>query len=495
MSLFRLLYRNIIPIYYQINVKLFLEQLSKKIYCVRLILIVMVINMIIKKNSNDKIKKSKEIIKKEKEKIKEEKNKIKLEKTKKFYNTKLGKIVKKLFLVKETDASNTMTVKEQIFSMLYFELLGFILCLVILFVLSGGKNFIKLYKELNKLINVYDTITTSYYGDLDKDQLIDTAIESMLSEIGDNYTTYTNEESTSDFLENIEGTYEGIGCMVSMNESGNIYVVSLFEDSPAAKAGLQENDIILKIDDQDYQGKTSEDMANYVKENTNKKIKLLIKRDGQEQEITITREKVEVPSVTSKVIENENKKIGYINISIFSSVTYEQFQKQLEELENKKIESLIIDVRNNTGGYLSSVTDISSLFLKKGKIIYQLEDNKKTDKIKDETKAYRTYPIAVLVNASSASASEILAAAIKESYGGLVVGTNTYGKGTVQKTKQLSDGSMIKYTIQKWLTPNGNWINENGLEPTNYVESKIENDQDSQLQTAITLLTEQLNKK
>lgn len=446
---------------------------------------------IIKMRKNEKIDKSKEIIKKEKQKIKEEKRKIRYEKNKKFYNTKFGKFIKKVFL-KNDNKKEEVTLKEQIFSMIYFEIIGAILCLLVLFILSGGHNFIKLYKDLNKLINVYDTITSNYYGDLNKEELVDNAIESMLNGIGDSYTTYTDEETTNNFLENIEGSYEGIGCMVSTNELGEIYVVSIFDNSPAQKAGLQENDIILKIDGEDYTGKTSEDMANYVKGNENDKIKFIIKRGEEEKEFTVVREKVEVPTVTSKVIEEQDKKIGYIDISIFSAVTYDQFKTELEKLEKEKTQGLIIDVRNDTGGYLSAVTDISSLFLKKGQVIYQLEDNKKTEKIKDETKESRDYPIAVLINAGSASASEILASAIKESYNGFVVGTNSYGKGTVQKTKKLSDGSMIKYTVQKWLTPDGNWINEKGVEPTNFVEVTTEENVDNQLQTALNLIVDKI---
>ena len=184
--------------------------------------------------------------------------------------------------------------------------------------------------------------------------------------------------------------------------------------------------------------------------------------------------------------------IAYVRVS-----TVEQNEaRQVEALEKQNIEGLIIDVRNDTGGYLSSVTDISSLFLKKGKVIYQLEDDKSKEKIKDTTKEHREYPIAVLINGASASASEILASTIKESYGGIVVGTNSYGKGTVQKTKNLPDGSMIKYTAQKWLTPKGNWINEIGVEPTTVVELDIlnyTNGTDNQLDTAVSQIIEKLN--
>lgn len=441
-----------------------------------------------KKETNEKIKKSKEIIKKEKQKIKAEKKKQRQEKIKQ--NKLIIKIIKP-----KKEETETLSVGEQIFSMLYFELIGVILCLLILFALSGGKNYFKLYGDLKKLINVYDTIDSNYYGKLDKEKLIDNAINSMISSLGDDYTTYTDDTTANDFLEELEGTYEGIGCTVSMNISGEIIVVSLFEDGPAKKAGLQENDIILKIDDEDFAGKNSEEMANYVKSSSNSKLKFIIKRNDEEQEIIIKREKVEVPTVTSKTIEQEDKKIGYIDISIFSAVTYEQFKVQLEKLEKDNIEGLIIDVRSDTGGYLSAVTDISNLFLKKGKIIYQLEDNNGIEKIKDSTKAHREYPVAVLINSSSASASEILASAIKESYGGIIIGTNSYGKGTVQKTQILKDGSMLKYTTQNWLTPKGNWINEVGVKPTVEVLYDITIQTDNQLETAVTEITKKLNEE
>ena len=433
------------------------------------------------KRKDDKINKSKEIIKREKEKIR-------LEKQKRFYDTALGK---KIFKRKKID---DLPIKEQFVSMVYFEILGIILCLLILFVLSGGRNYFKLYYDLRKLINVYDTITSSYYGDIDKNKMIDSAIESMLNEAGDGYTTYSNKKDTQLFLENMDSTYEGFGCTVATNISNEIYVVSLFENSPAAAAGLQKDDVILKIDGISFEGKTSEDMSNYVKNSKKSKITVVIRRKDEEKELTVNRKKIEIPTVEGKVIDNTE--IGYIQINVFSAVTSEQFKKELINLEKEKIKGLIIDVRGNSGGYLSSVTDISSMFLKKGDIIYQLENGSKIEKIKDKTKESRSYPVAVIVNAASASASEILASAMKESYHGLVVGTNTYGKGTVQKTKQLKDGTMIKYTVQKWLTPKGNWINEIGVTPTDFVEYKTATEtevtSDRQLQKAIDLIAEKL---
>ena len=278
-------------------------------------------------------KESKEIIKREKQKIKEAKKKIKREKQERFYNTKLGKVIRKMFLVKRNNNQEPITIKEQIVSMIYFEILGFIICLLVFFILSGGKNYIRDYIELKKLINVYDAVTTSYYGKIDKQAMIDNAIESMMEEVGDDYTIYTDKKETTNFLENVDGVYEGIGCTVATNDNGEIYVVSLFNDSPASAAGIQEKDIILKIDDKDFKEKTSEDMANYIKNSKNNKIKLTIKRGEEEKEITINRKKVKIPTVQGKIINRDNKKLGYIQISIFSSQTYEQFRKELETLE------------------------------------------------------------------------------------------------------------------------------------------------------------------
>ena len=427
------------------------------------------------------IKKSKEIIKKEKEKIKKLKHQLIIN----------SKIFKKVFKIKPNDEKNS--IKKQILNIIYYEFLGALLCLIILFILTGGKNYFKLYFELNKLIETYDTITSNYYGKIDKKKMIDSAISSMISNIDDSFTNYSNRKVTEDFEETVTGTYEGIGATVSMDDKKNIIVVAVFDESPAQKAGLKPKDIIKKIDGKNFSQKNSDDMANYVKSSKKNKIKLTILREGKEKEIIIKRELIKVPTVSSKIIKKDNKKIGYINISIFSNVTTSQFKKELNKLEKEKINALIIDVRNNNGGYLKTATEISSVFLKKDKVIYQLVDKKKTYKEKDTTKEYKSYPVAILVNQYSASASEILAAAIKESYKGHVVGTKTFGKGTVQKTKKLKDGTMIKFTVQKWLTPNGEWINKKGLSPTDKVEITSTN-KDDQLEKSVEILIRDLKK-
>ena len=387
------------------------------------------------------------------------------------------------------------TSKEVIIVMIFSIGIGILMCFGGISIITG-KNYLAVTKDLKKIVDTYYAIVDNYYGELDRDKLIDGAVEGMISSVGDTFTSYSDTDSTSSFDETINGSYEGIGCTVATLEDGTISVIDMFEDSPSYKAGLKVGDIILKVDGESYEGKNSNDISNYIKNSGKSKIVLTVKRYNEEKDISINLSKVEIPHVSGKVIEQDSKKIGYIKISLFASNSYKQFKNKLDELEKSNIDDLIIDVRDNSGGYLSSVTDICNLFLDKGKFIYQLEDSKGKVKKKDTTKEKRKYDIVVLINGGSASASEILASAIKESYGGDIVGTNSYGKGTVQQTKKLLDGSMIKYTTQKWLTPDGNSINEVGVTPTKVVELNEEyfnnptTENDNQLQEAIKLILE-----
>ena len=393
----------------------------------------------------------------------------------------------------KTKEKELYTSKEVIIVMIFSIGIGILMCFGGISIITG-KNYLAVTKDLKKVVDTYYAIVDNYYGELDKDKLIDGAVEGMISSVGDTFTSYSDTESTSSFDETINGSYEGIGCTVATLEDGNISVIDMFDDSPSYKAGLKVGDVILKVDGESYEGKNSNDISNYIKNSGKSKIVLTVKRNNEEKDISINLSKVEIPHVSGKVIEQDNKKIGYIKISLFASNSYKQFKNKLDELEKSNIDDLIIDVRDNSGGYLSSVTDICNLFLDKGKVIYQLEDSKGKVKKKDTTKEKRKYDIVVLINGGSASASEILASAIKESYGGDIVGTNSYGKGTVQQTKKLLDGSMIKYTTQKWLTPDGNSINEVGVTPTKVVELNEEyfnnptTENDNQLQEAINII-------
>lgn len=384
---------------------------------------------------------------------------------------------------------------DEVFSITIFSLLlGVLACFSVLTILNKGKNYFVLSKELAKFVDAYDAIVNNYYKEVDKDKLVESAINGMVSSIGDEYTSYSDKDVTDNFNETVNGKYMGIGALIMKSEK-DLVIYKVFEDSPSYRAGLKDGDIILKLDDKDTKDMSVNDIASIVKNDTNKEVKLLVKRGEENLDITIVKDMVELPVVSGKVINHNDKKIGYISLSIFSSVASEQFNKELVKLEKEGISGLVIDVRGNSGGYLTTVTDIASYFLKKGDIIYKLEVNDKVTVRKDKTKESRDYPVAVLIDKNSASASEILASSIKESYNGYVVGTNSYGKGTVQQTLVLSDGSMIKYTIEKWLTPLGNWINEEGVIPTNYVELSSEYlnnpvfENDNQLNKALELVS------
>lgn len=384
--------------------------------------------------------------------------------------------------------------KELFIVMIFSLCLGFISCFSIFVLFNGGRNYFSVNKDLDKFIDAYYAIVDNYYGDVDKDKLLNNAISAMANSVGDEFTVYSDTDASLVFKETVDGVYEGIGCSIIQNIDNTIEVMEIFEDGPAFKAGLNVGDIILNVNGKDIKEYDVSSLSQYIKNEAESKIVMRILRGSEEKTITIVRGEVETPTVNSEIINSNNKKIGYVSISIFSSVTSKQFDSHINKLLKENIDGLIIDVRGNIGGYLTSVDEISKRILKKGDVIYQLEKNGKTEVFKDNTKESLNIPIAILVNSSSASASEILASVIKESYKGYVVGTNTYGKGTVQQTLTLSDGSILKYTAQKWLTPDGNWINEVGVEPTNYVElssTYIENpirENDNQLQEAINLL-------
>ncbi len=345
-------------------------------------------------------------------------------------------------------------------------------------------------KYLKEFVDTYEEIQTEYYERVDNKELIGNAISGMLQNLEDPYSVYMDEDLTESFNERLYGDYTGIGAEISMTEDGKVIVYSTFEGSPAEKAGLKFGDVIVKINNESTEGKNSDDVSKLIKGVPGTKINITINRDGKEYNYDLIRENVVLNSVTSKVYNSNNKKIGYVKITIFAANSYTQFRNEVLKLEKENIDSLIIDVRNNSGGYLDTVTDMLSMFLKKGSIIYQLDEKGDITKVKDETKESRKYKVGVLINEYSASASEILAAAIKENYGGEVIGVNSYGKGTVQQTKELNTGGMMKFTTQKWLTSKGNWINEKGVEPTVKVELNknynIDDEStDNQLQKAI----------
>lgn len=344
---------------------------------------------------------------------------------------------------------------------------------------------------INELVKSYNNITANYYDNIDEKSLVDAAINGMLNYLGDPYTTYLDKTNTNSLTDALAGTYEGIGIEVSKNDNNEIEVKTVFDDTPSSEAGLLVGDVILKINEEDVTTKTTTDAVAIIKSSKSSNIKLQIKRNEEIKDIDVVRKELFLPVVSSELLNQNDKNIGYIAVEKFSETVFEQFSKELNKLEKNSLDGLIIDLRNNTGGFLVGATKMAELFLEKGKVIYSLQSKLDNEVTKDETDEKRDYKVYILVNKSSASASEILAAALKYSYGAKLVGTTTYGKGKVQKTSKLSDGTMYKYTSAKWLTPYGDCIDGIGLSPDLNVElseeyaNNMTKENDNQLQMAL----------
>lgn len=354
------------------------------------------------------------------------------------------------------------------------------------------KNYYKIDKTssnkdyLKELEYAYNNILNSYVEKVDEKELTNAAIKGMYNYLGDPYTSYLDKDSTDNLMDRLKGEYKGIGVEITTNESGTV-VMTVFENSPAEEAGIMVGDIITKVKGVDVNGKTTSEVSNMIK-STNGNVEIEVNRGGITKTLTL---KVSTVSIKS-VIKNKYYKTGYLRIETFSNTTYKQFKESLETLEKDGIENLIVDVRNNGGGFLNSAVEIAELFVEKGKPIYGLQTKDKKEMYKDTTKEKRDYKVIVLINGGSASASEVLAAALKESYGATLLGTKSYGKGTVQDTSELESGGMIKYTTAYWLTPKGVTINEKGLTPDIEVTGSFKDgmilENDVELQTAINNL-------
>ena len=339
---------------------------------------------------------------------------------------------------------------------------------------------------LAELYKAYDEIKSNYYSSVDLGSLVDAGIKGMFSYLGDPYTTYLDKDQTDNLTDSLKGTQHGIGVLINLSDEEKKIIISrVYDNTPAKEAGLVSGDEIVKVNDKLVsESENLKDITALIK--SSNEVKLVIQRDGVDKEYTLKTADFYNPSVEEKMIEGANgNKIGYLQISKFNETAYEQFNQKLNKIEATGINSLIIDLRGNTGGFLSAATKISELFLKKGEVIYSLNEQLGTKVTYDETEESRNYKVFVLVNESSASASEILAAALQDSYGALLVGTTTYGKGKVQKTNKMNDGTMYKYTSAKWLTPKGECIDGVGLKPDREISNGDELLKDLVLEKAI----------
>ena len=344
--------------------------------------------------------------------------------------------------------------------------------------------------NLKTFYEAYGKLKDNYYEDLSPEELINAAIEGMYNKTSDPYTSYLNDADTDNLNNMLSGKYKGIGIVVQKDNNG-FKIVNVIENSPAAIARLKEDDIITEIDLDSVKDLSLEEFTKTINEIESDSINLTIKRGSDLLSFDVDIRTLYIPVSDYKILD-EN--IGYISLMSFNENSYKQFSNNLNELKDIGVKSLIIDLRNNTGGYLDSAKKIAELFIKKGKVIYYIERKNNLEKIIDTTKGNTNYKIVVLINNKSASATEVLAAALKYSYGATLVGEKTFGKGVIQEKNTLSNGNIVKYTTAKWLTPKKTNIDSIGIEPDIYSRldsSNIKHDDimtDTQVLSAIKAL-------
>lgn len=347
-----------------------------------------------------------------------------------------------------------------------------------------SKQIKKKLEEIQNLVNVY------YLDDVDPVAIEDGIYEGMIEGLDDPYSVYYNKEALDAMEEATNGVYSGIGAVMTQNpDTGEISVVRCFEGTPSAEAELLPGDIVIGINGDELGDMDLSELVSRIKTDEGDRITLTLMRDGEELEKELVRRAIEIPTVEGEMLENH---IGYIRILEFDSVTAEQFNTKMEELEQAGMEKLIVDVRDNPGGVLQVVCEVLDMLLPEGMIVYT-EDKygKREEYFSDEEHQFEK-PLVVLINENSASASEIFAGAVKDYQLGTLVGTTTFGKGIVQRIYNLSDGTGVKLTISKYYTPKGNDIHEKGIEPDVEVVLGEDTQTDSQLEEAVRII-ENLN--
>ncbi|MGM9922954.1 MAG: S41 family peptidase [Bacillus sp. (in: firmicutes)] len=322
--------------------------------------------------------------------------------------------------------------------------------------------------EFKKLYETFDTIESQYYKKVDEGKLINGAINGMIDALDDPYSDYMDISEASEFHNAISSSFEGIGAEIQ-EKDGKIVIVSPIKGSPAEKAGLKAHDIILSVNEESLEGLSSTEAVAKIRGKKGSKVTLEIQRGEEEPfSTTLTRDTIPIETVYAEMLDND---IAKIQVSSFSENTTTELESALEEMQSKGMKGLVLDLRGNPGGIMEQAMKIASMFVPKDKVIFQIEDrdgNKQVVKSDNTDKV--DFPVVVLVDSGSASASEIVAAAVQESAGIPIIGEKTFGKGTIQTAKDLEDGSNIKYTTGKWLTPKGTWIHKKGIEPDIKVE-------------------------
>ena len=385
---------------------------------------------------------------------------------------------------------------------------GLILGIALTVVVGIGGNFavsalgIGMYKDMGlseKISTIATILDQKYVDEIDFDKMEEGIYDGMVRALGDPYTDYMTAEEFSQFLGDNEGEFYGIGVeVIGDTTDGSIRVISPIIGTPAEKAGILPDDRIIKVNDTDVSAESIDEAIKLIKgeEGTSVKVTIYRQSTGEIKDFDIVREKINVQTVESKIVDDN---IGYLRITSFKENTYDQFKEQYDSLIGQNVKGLILDVRNNPGGNLNVVEEITDMLIPEGVLVYTIDkEGNREDYMSDANSI--DIPLCVLVNGNSASASEILSGAVQDTGTGSLVGTQTFGKGLVQGLYPLSDGSGLKITIQKYYTPKGVCIQGEGIAPDYVVELPeelqyqltIEEDKDTQLQKALEVIEEQL---
>jgi carboxyl-terminal processing protease len=351
-------------------------------------------------------------------------------------------------------------------------------------------------KSMEKLLSLKEYIKGYYVEGAEDNKLIEGAIKGMFESLSDPYSVYMTKEEFKNFNESTKGSYGGIGVIVTRSEDGYVTVVAPIEDTPGERAGLKTNDKVIKVDDKDIIGIELESAVTLMKGKKGTQVTLTVMRDDvkEPQIFKITREEIILKTVKSNLMDNN---IGYIRISMFDEDTGGEFKKALTALKEKNMKSLIIDLRQNPGGFINQCVKVADELLDEGLIVYTEDKGKKREDYKSKSGKVEV-PFVILIDGGSASASEIVSGAVKDRKAGLLIGTKSFGKGLVQSIEQLKDGSGMKLTTQKYYTPNGISINKIGIQPDIEVkpleartDQKPEDVKDIQLERAVEELLKQ----
>lgn len=358
----------------------------------------------------------------------------------------------------------------------------------------GYKNVVSREEE-RKLSELDSLIESDYLGDVDEDALKEGLYKGYLEALGDPYSEYYDAEETEKFNENMSGEFSGIGVVMSQDQkSGLVTMVQIYKESPAAKAGLKEGDILFQVEGKDISGKKLEEIVTEIKGEKGTEVEITVLRGTEGEKVTtsVVRDTIEVQTVEYEMMEDQ---IGYLAVSEFDSVTYEQYQTALKDLEAQGMKGLVIDLRNNPGGNLDIVCEMLDLILPKGLLVYTEDKNGEKQEYTSDADYEYDVPMTVLINGNSASASEIFAGAVQDYEKADIVGTTSYGKGVVQSVYALKDGTCVKLTVAEYFTPKGRSINGKGIKPDVEVEyeyNEEEPEADNQLERAVEVLKQKM---